>query len=668
MVLSYINRVLPAAATLCALIPAVAGFGADTTSVDSVERLREVEVRAFAPRPGVLASVPEYTLSSETMLSSGVTDIADALHRLPGVNIRDYGGAGGMKTVSVRGLGATHTGLIYDGLPVSDSQNGYVDFSRYQPQNLQSLSLIVGDDNDIAGTATEAASAATVRMVSAAAAVLGGEKQSMLSAFVRAGSFGMVNPSFCAAKSIGVNSSASLAVDYMHAVNDYPFTLVNGTVTTRERRNNSRMNAVRSEADWAWEATAGVEASAKVYYYHNGRRLPGAVTLYNPESHERLLERNFFGQTLWKGRAGERVRWQAAAKFNWDASRYRDESPSYAGGKLDDRYYQRQAFASASALWSVNGHWSTSIAADYNYSALRSSRGYRSNPSRNSILTCVSGRYRGGPVLAIARLLLSHHDNSLGRDATRLSPSVSFSLRPWEERLLFLRLSYKNIFRMPTFADSYYGTTGSPELRPETTDQFNIGATFQCGRPGAMFSGVFTADAYYNIVQDRIVAIPRNMFIWSMVNVGKVRAIGVDITAGATVCITGNHSLSGALSYSYQRVAPRTDPSAADYNKQVAYTPEHSGSLSVTYENPWVNCVVHGTGVSERYGTKSNQPISRLKGYTEWGLGLFRKLQVGKCLLTFRVDLNNVFDTQYEIVSRYPMPGRAWDASVAIDI
>ena len=227
------------------------------------------------------------------MLSSGVTDIADALHRLPGVNIRDYGGAGGMKTVSVRGLGATHTGLIYDGLPVSDSQNGYVDFSRYQPQNLQSLSLIVGDDNDIAGTATEAASAATVRMVSAAAAVLGGEKQSMLSAFVRAGSFGMVNPSFCAAKSIGVNSSASLAVDYMHAVNDYPFTLVNGTVTTRERRNNSRMNAVRSEADWAWEATAGVEASAKVYYYHNGRRLPGAVTLYNPESHERLLERTF---------------------------------------------------------------------------------------------------------------------------------------------------------------------------------------------------------------------------------------------------------------------------------------------------------------------------------------------------------------------------------------
>ena len=227
------------------------------------------------------------------MLSSGVTDIADALHRLPGVNIRDYGGAGGMKTVSVRGLGATHTGLIYDGLPVSDSQNGYVDFSRYQPQNLQSLSLIVGDDNDIAGTATEAASAATVRMVSAAAAVLGGEKQSMLSAFVRAGSFGMVNPSFCAAKSIGVNSSASLAVDYMHAVNDYPFTLVNGTVTTRERRNNSRMNAVRSEADWAWKATAGVEASAKVYYYHNGRRLPGAVTLYNPESHERLLERNF---------------------------------------------------------------------------------------------------------------------------------------------------------------------------------------------------------------------------------------------------------------------------------------------------------------------------------------------------------------------------------------
>ena len=64
------------------------------------------------------------------MLTMGVTDMADALHRLPGITLRDYGGAGGMKTVSVRGFGAKHTGVSYDGVMISECQSGEIDLSR----------------------------------------------------------------------------------------------------------------------------------------------------------------------------------------------------------------------------------------------------------------------------------------------------------------------------------------------------------------------------------------------------------------------------------------------------------------------------------------------------------------------------------------------------------
>ena len=42
----------------------------------------------------------------------GIHDMGDALKRFAGVQVKDYGGVGGMKTVNIRGLGAGHTGVV----------------------------------------------------------------------------------------------------------------------------------------------------------------------------------------------------------------------------------------------------------------------------------------------------------------------------------------------------------------------------------------------------------------------------------------------------------------------------------------------------------------------------------------------------------------------------
>ena len=54
---------------------------------------------------------PEHVLQHSDLQRMGVSTMADALHRIPGITLRDYGGAGGMKTVSVRGFGTQHTGV-----------------------------------------------------------------------------------------------------------------------------------------------------------------------------------------------------------------------------------------------------------------------------------------------------------------------------------------------------------------------------------------------------------------------------------------------------------------------------------------------------------------------------------------------------------------------------
>ena len=86
------------------------------TITDRVHQLEGVTITETQRKHTVTSTSPLHLLDRQDLLTMGVTDIADALHRLPGITIRDYGGAGGMKTVSVRGFGAKHTGVSYDGV------------------------------------------------------------------------------------------------------------------------------------------------------------------------------------------------------------------------------------------------------------------------------------------------------------------------------------------------------------------------------------------------------------------------------------------------------------------------------------------------------------------------------------------------------------------------
>ncbi len=636
------------------------------------QNLEEFEVVTERIKKEVISSSPLYSLSGEKMKTMGVTGISDALHRLPGVNIRDYGGAGGMKTVSVRGFGTTHTGVIYDGIVLSDCQSGTIDLSRYSLDNVGDLSLVIGDNSDIFVPAKSAAQAATISISTLSLPGLH-DKTLHLTAQMRFGSFGTYNPYIRIGKTLSPHFSFSAIGEFTHAKNNYPFTLKNGILTTRERRNNSMMNSGHAELNTGWRINEASNLDAKLYYYDNDRELPGKVVLYNPESNEHLRERNFFGQLSYKNLSLQKVAFQALAKFNWDCSNYRDISGIYPGGILNEIYYQREAYVSGSVLYLPTDKLSFNYSADYIYNYLNTNVPPPDGPHRNSILQSLSGKFRNSRILLTARLLWSVYKNGVRKgesaaDYNRLSPSLSFSVQPFRDRLLFLRASYKNIFRMPTFNESYYFHLGSTSLRPETTDQMNLGVTWQSNSQGLIESIVLTGDIYYNVIRDKIVVLPTNMFIWTMSNLDKARAFGADITFTGTARLNAAQKIIASANYSWQRVQPRTNRDDPDYNKQVAYTPVHSGAASISWVNPWVDVIINTTGVSERFGTNTNLPVSKIDGYMEFGSSLMRTFSFKGHSLELRLDITNIFNKQYEIVADYPMPGRAWRFTVSFKL
>lgn len=640
-----------------------------TRNGDSIHTiLPDLEVTAAGGDKDVKSSVPTFMLTAEGMRQKGITGIADALRRLPGVTLKDYGGAGGMKTVAVRGLGAQHTGVALDGITLSDARSGQIDLSRYSLENLSCINLTLGDGDDIFQPARNASTPSLLEISSLAAPdKAGGSK---LRAQFKFGSFQYLGGYLRWSQNVSDRVALSANGEFIHAKNDYPFRLRNLNVTTHERRANSRMNSGNGDVSAAWRPSGSTLVSARLHYYDNDRQLPGQVRYYTNYSRETLRDRNFFAQTSIKSRLSQIFSIRGDAKFNWDTSKYRD--PGYPGGVRDADYYQREAYVSAALLCTPHPDWAFSYAADYSYTNLNAWQKNAPDPKprRNIVYQALTARFSNGRLSATARLLLTlsynrRQDGEKARDERRLSPSLSASWKILDSEDLFLRASYKDIFRLPTFTESYYFHFGSANLLPEKTQQFNIGATWQHDfNTGTSLK--LTADGYLNLIRDMIVAVPYNMFIWTNINLGKATAKGVDVTASLTQRLAKGHTLLFSANWSWQRVLNHTDKASPYYGNQPAYIPVNSGAASLTWENPWVNLSVSGTAVSSRWTTSEHYAGTRVGGYADFNVGLYRTINLGsRHSLDLRADLRNVLNRQYEIIKLYPMPRFNYMASIA---
>ncbi len=643
--------------SLIASLLSCAVCAAQTDSV-SVQKIDEVQVTA-AYRSMQRSLVPLYQVTAADFHRLNAVDMTSVLRRLPGVTLRDYGGAGGMKTVSVRGLGSTHTGVSLDGLLLSDVQSGQVNLQQFQLQEISAVGLQPTGTSDIFQPARNL-SKASLLSISTADTV--GSKVSLES-----GSWGLVSPSARFAVR-GRRLSVSLQGGYTYADNDYPFVVDNGVATHTEHRNNSRMKQGYINLATLWRIKDETTLKAMVRLDDNDRQLPGIVRLYTNENDETLRDRGAVVQTQLLSRLASRWWMKAALRWNWTDQDYHNGIPS--GGIRTERYIQREYYATASLLFRPVDNIDASYSADFWNNTLTTTLASNPKPHRNSFMQSLSARWQCGILVLQGQMLHSAIDRE-----NRLSPSFSASLRLTDG--FRLRASAKEIFRMPTVTEMYYYHFGSQNLKPETTRQLNIGAMCQSSHAFRAKSGLdisASLDLYINKVLQKIVAIPFNMFVWRFMNLEKVNGKGLDFLGNVAWHVHPRHSLLFTANYSLQSI--ENCPVNKDFdNLQIAYTPVHSGSGSVAWENRWVNVSSTVTFASETWTTNEHNRGTRIGGYMEWGTSLYRTVRLCKPKvraesgnLNVAFTVQNILNKHYCIVAHYPMPGRNWKISLTYNI
>ena len=358
----------------CLALPVLPSEVADSVRTVGIDA---VTVTADRRAKDLRAAVPTQALDAAEMRSLGAQQLSDAVKMMSGVVIKDYGGIGGLKTVSVRSLGAAHTGMVLDGVPVTDAQTGQIDLGRFALDGVETVTLSSGQEDGIFMTARQYASASTLAIRTARPTFMG--KAVNIAASVKGGSFGFVNPSLRLDGHLGERLALSVSGDYTHVRGDYPYRQDNGNATVERRRENSDIDSWHVETDLFGHFDGGRELSAKAYYYASERGLPTNI-LYNEFAGQRLWDKNGFVQAKYVRRYNHRWALSATAKWNRSRNRYYDPVVYNAKGYDDQRYRQDEGYLSAVVLYRPLGCLSFSLAADGIASRPRCSRPPRMRP------------------------------------------------------------------------------------------------------------------------------------------------------------------------------------------------------------------------------------------------------------------------------------------------
>lgn len=658
---------------LCQLTLSALAQNGDTDDLDSTLSFRPVVITSKLTFREV---IPSQTLSGEQLERLSTHSVADALRYFSGLQLKDYGGVGGIKTVNIRSMGTNHLGIYYDGIELSNAQNGQIDLGQFSLDNVDEVTLYNGQKSAIFQTASDFGNAGSV-YIRTRLPHFNSDEQQHLKVNLKGGSSDMLRLSGVYEQKLNEHLSASVSAGFLTASGKYKFRYrrinIDGTTAwdTTAVRQNGDIHAERMEANLYGTLHQGYW-QLKGYAYNSQRGIPGAIVNNVWRRGERQGDLNTFVQGQWQRSFSERFSTRVMAKYAYYRTHYINRDSTQL--PVDNRYYQQEVYLTTSNVYEILHNWSASMSYDLRWNKLNASTFSFAYPTRWSNLVSVATAVDYAHVKLQASLLASIIKDHTQRNGsqptlTRWTPAFFANIYPLRGKMLSLRAFVKRSFRMPTFNDLYYTDMGNATLRPETATQYDVGMVLsKTWERGILRHVGLQADAYYNDVKDKIIAYPKGQqFRWTMLNLGRVHIKGIDIEAETDLCLAPQLILTGRLQYTYQDARDVTDPTTPYYRDQIPYIPWHSGSaiVGLNYKGWTLNYSFIYAG--ERYNEQENIIYNHMEPWYTNDLSVVYAFDYRKTKCKVTLEVNNLLSQDYDVIVNYPMPKRNYGISIQIE-
>lgn len=615
---------------VCAIVISVSFAVAQ--SADTVQ-LKEVEVTAVRDTIDVRRSAIDRTVITESDIRSRAPyQLPDLLTTVPGLFMRQYGGLGGMSSVSVRGGSSSQALVMIDGLRLNTLQNGMQDLATVPLAFVHTIDVRKGALGAVDGAN---AMTGTVEMrlrvpdEPLRIEVMGGEFDTYK---VQTQATFHTNSLHC-----------GIAGDYFSTAGSFPYAFTSNGETVSINRSNAEATVVSGVLRLETNGQTSLTAIAR----YSDRGVPGAVVDdVVSQSFAALRETDVLcqgGMQLVRDGAHS-VRGDGAIRYLH--VHYRDPQPSFAGpAGVNAQYRTTEVTGGLSWMYSHDAY-SHTVKVTAATSALNSTTfptDLIDNANRNTLSVSYRVEYASDYIVIEG----SSRGELYSDVANALAGGIGVA---WlVNNSTTVRTHLGTGYRPPTFNELYYLNYGNRNLKPERSVMASVGLWH---KPASWI----TADAslYWSAIQDLIVSVPVSPVLTSAFNIGSARTIGAEALVAATLM---SDRLTLQYSYAIQHSTDETNRSGI-HGSPVPYTPVELISASAEWkdEAPFFRLEWNYTG--HRYAQPGGEPTSLLRPYQLLNCAIGTRIQGVSTTGAVQIRMDNVLNESYEVVRGYPMPGR----------
>lgn len=660
---------------LIVLLIATKSLVANNSSDIKSERVGNDSIKTYSVKEILVQDKSEFfdRVSSNFIKHISLTEkltsfsVGNLLASKPGIFTKSYGSEGSLQTISIRGGGSEYTSVFINGINYNNSLNGVFDFSKFSADEITEIIIKKGNDfeplnNNSFGGVIE---------------LNPFEKNDTLKSLIKlqAGSFGYQGLQL---KSSGSISKTYYKIIFSHksAKNNYEYTFNNESSVRKNSDVNQNsinlalinqlivvgkpvlINSFFSVLDKKLGLPNFVSSNR---HYDSGTREQEKTFSYSANS-KFFIATNAYLNGIFGIYQNKLSIDDPLLSINLRTRNFSLNDNSI-NSKIFLNFFIGKFFINIGSAFIVENFEKLEIKENQGAS--------KENLNRKSISSNFKVRYDyhftddlsfTSSFLASYNFISNHYETTQKiYEFPNLRVGLSFKLK----RLNITSYANAGIgTRIPNFYEysfSKLSSLSNRELEPEKIINYEIGTNFETEN--------FSIECnYFNFdVQNKIIWKPQRVAFFSPINSGKINSSGIELSVdnfklSKSFSISANYTLTNAVKKS------QLSQNDNSFNKQLPYIPKHKVSVSLNYISKILDVDFSSNYYSRRFITEDNDKLFSLDPVIISNLSSTFHLSFEQLKFNFQISIQNLFNTSYQLIQSFPMPGREYRLTIQMEV
>lgn len=588
-----------------------------------------------------------YRLDEKRIASKNAADVGELVRYLPGVQVTAYGGVGGLKTANFRSLGAGQTSVVYDHQAQSTTQSGATDLGLIPADFITEIAVIQLASTDVFFPIKSKLSGS----------ILAIQSKHQASDYNKNGIIGLQTGSFGLVEGFGLVQKRwnklrlTLSGKSRFSEGSYPFDYKNGNTIISSIRKNNQVIDHYGQFSCNYFPSNNHSFSFGLTGNRYNKQLPGAVIFYNDNA-QQYLNGNQIDGLLSYVYSTKNIQLKTQINHHRNELIYLDSNYLNAAGFLKNEFQAQQIDGECQVKFMINQQTNCLVGTNIRTERLHGEQ-LSVQPNRivsESIIGLTNNRF--GVVNAQVGWLTVNDNFSSSAGKQYVLPSLDWMLTA---KKIAIGITFRQSLRLPTFTEMYYQQIGNSQLLPEKGTQFSLRMLHNYKRKKSIIQTII--QPFYAHVTNKINAIPsKNLFIWSIQNIGQTRAFGTEVSEQISMRVK-NGIVGLSANYTFQYCIDITDRTSATYKDVISYSPLHTGGLEINYSFKQWRVFSQFNYQGKRFALNENIPANELAAFSTIDIGGSAQLNRNKQLVYIRLTVNNITNQNYNYINYFVMPG-----------